>query len=121
MIFELVAGLVVVVLLVVLIGFAVDKLTVGGDGIWYGPGEPPEGFIGFWDRGDTVVQWPTPAGEVFDNYITVQSVTTGAITADMIVEGSITADTITTTEIIPDPDRPGFLTTKQELARRRQQ
>lgn len=63
MIFELLVGLVVVVLLVLLIGFAVDKLTDGGDGIWYGPGEPPEGFIGFWDRGQTVVQWPSPVAD----------------------------------------------------------
>lgn len=123
MIFELLVGLVVVVLLVVLIGFTVDKLTVGGDGIWYGSSEPPEGFVGFWDKGHIVVQWPTPGlvveGDLIEEDIRVQRVfedliVVNELSADRIVAGSITAE-----DIIPDPDFPGALTTKQELARRR--
>lgn len=103
-----------------LIGYTVDKLKVGGDGIWYGHGEPPEGFVGFWDKGDVVVQWPEPAELVLENAFTAENIISNTITADSIISGAITAQNITTTEIIPDPDRPGYLTTKQELAQRRE-
>lgn len=104
------------IVIAVLLGFAIDRLQVGGSGIWYGRDEPPEWFVGFWDKGDVVVQWPEPAEVVLENAFTAENIISNTITADNIVRG-----TITTTEIIPDPDRPGYLTTKQELARRRQQ
>lgn len=114
MIFGLLAGLSVVVLLVLLIGFAVDKLTVGGDGIWYGYEEPPEWFEGFWDKGNVVVQWPTPGLVVEGGLIEEDMLVINELSADRIVSGNVTTE-----DIIPDPDNPGALTTKQELARRR--
>lgn len=47
----------------ILIGLAIDRIQVGGSGIWYGNDEPPEGFVGFWDQGHTVVQWPSPVAD----------------------------------------------------------
>lgn len=91
----------VAVAIALIIGLALDRLQGGDDGVWYGHTEPPEGFTGFWDKGYTVEQWPTPSGNVY--------------------EDEITEHVVSTTEIIPDPDRPGFLTTKQELAQRREE
>lgn len=105
----------VAVIIAVLIGFAIDRLQVGGSGIWYGYDEPPEWFSGFWDKGDVVVQWPEPE-TVWHEDLVVNSVYVGTITAESIVAESVSAD-----EMIADPDYPGMITTKQELARRRQE
>lgn len=91
----------VAVAIALIIGLALDRLQGGDDGVWYGHTEPPEGFTGFWDKGYTVEQWPTPSGNVY--------------------EDEIPEHVVNVTEIIPDPDRPGFLTTKQELAQRREE
>ena len=111
----------VAVVIALIIGLSLDRLQGGDDGVWYGHTEPPEGFTGFWDKGHTVEQWPKPSGNVYEDEITAQDVLLGTITADRITSGSITAHTVNVTEIIPDPDRPGFLTTKQELAQRREE
>lgn len=86
------------VLLGLMIGLGIDRVRVGGDGIWYGPDQPPDDFVGFWDRGMIVVQWPEP--RVYSD----------------IVGGSVATD-----DMIADPDYPGMITTRQELARRRQE
>ena len=51
----------VAVVIAVIIGYAIDRIQVGGSGVWYGIDEPPEGFVGFWDKGHAVVQWPKPS------------------------------------------------------------
>lgn len=108
----------VAVIITVLIGFTIDRLKVGGSGIWYGRTEPPEGFVGFWDRGDIVVQWPEPGIVRYEDLVD-DSVHVGTITADHITSGSFVAKSVSTDEMIADPDFPGMITTKQELARRR--
>lgn len=103
-----------------LIGLAIDRILVGGHGIWYGPGEPPEWFEGFWDKGHVIVQWPTPEFvEVIEEDIRVQRVFEDLIVVNELSADRIVAGSITTEDIIHDPDNPGALTTKQELARRR--
>lgn len=114
-----------IIVIGLLIGFFIDKIKVGGDGIWHGHGEPPEGFVGFWDRGDTVVQWPIPSDKIEAHRVTVDEIIGGFVDMDSIVGGTVTADKIVSNsidvqDIIPDPDRPGFLTTKKELAARRE-
>ena len=111
-----------------LVGFVVDRIQVGGSGVWYGNDEPPEGFIGFWDKGHTVVQWPRP-GRVED--IVIDGVTSKDLTADNVMysdivvsevnAGSIRARSISSADMIADPDFPGMITTKQELAQRREE
>lgn len=111
----------------ILIGFVVDRIQVGGSGVWYGNDEPPEGFVGFWDKGHTVVQWPSPA-RVED--IVIDGVTSGDLTgtgvtySDIVTSevnaGSIRARSISSADMIADPDFPGMITTKQELAQRRE-
>lgn len=103
----------------VLIGFAIDRLQVGGSGIWYGNDEPPEWFSGFWDKGDIVVQWPEP-GTVWHEDLVVNGVLTGNITAGRISSENIVAKSVSADDMIADPDFPGMITTKQELARRRE-
>lgn len=76
----------------ILIGFMVDRIQVGGSGVWYGNDEPPEGFVGFWDRGHTVVQWPSPV-RVED--IVIDGVTSEDIKVNRVTEGSIVANRVT--------------------------
>ena len=109
----------------ILIGFVVDRIQVGGSGVWYGNDEHPEGFVGFWDKGHTVLQWPSPA-RVED--IVIDGVTSGDLTgtgvtySDIVTSevnaGSIRARSISSADMIADPDFPGMITTKQELAQR---
>lgn len=118
----------VAAVIALLIGFVVDRIQVGGSGVWYGNDEPPEGFVGFWDKGHTVVQWPSPA-RVED--IVIDGVTSGDLTgtgvtySDIVVSevkaGSIRARSISSADMIADPDFPGMITTKQELAQRREE
>ena len=118
----------VAVVIALLVGFVVDRIQVGGSGIWYGNDEPLEGFVGFWDKGHTVVQWPKP-GRVED--IVIDGLTAEDLTADNVMyrdivvsevnAGSIQAQSVTVVDIIADPDFPGMFTTKQELARRREE
>lgn len=112
----------------ILIGFMVDRIQVGGSGVWYGNDEPPEGFVGFWDKGHTVVQWPSPVRVediVIDGVTSVDLTGTGVTYSDIVVSevnaGSIQAQSVTVVDIIADPDFPGMITTKQELARRREE
>lgn len=118
----------VAVVIALLVGFVVDRIQVGGSGIWYGNDEPPEGFVGFWDKGLTVVQWPKPT-RVSD--IVIDGLTSGDLTADNVIysdivvseinAGSIQAQSVSAVDMIADPDFPGMITTKQELARRREE
>ncbi len=39
----------------------------------------PRGFTGFWDKGYTVEQWPTPSGNVYEDEITEHVVSTTEI------------------------------------------
>ena len=101
----------------ILIGFVVDRIQVGGSGVWYGNDEPPEGFVGFWDKGHTVVQWPSPARV---GNLTADNVMYSDIVVSEVNAGSIQAQSVTVVDIIADPDFPGMITTKQELAQRRE-
>ena len=72
----------------ILIGLAIDRIQVGGSGIWYGNDEPPEGFVGFWDKGLTVVQWPKPTRVeciVIDGLTAEDLTVTGALYGDIVV------------------------------------
>ena len=118
----------VAAVIALLIGFVVDRVQVGGSGVWHGNDEPPEGFVGFWDKGHTVVQWPSPARveDIVINGVTPRDLTgTGVAYSDIVVSevnaGSIQAQSVTVVDIIADPDFPGMITTKQELARRREE
>ena len=118
----------VAAVIALLIGFVVDRIQVGGSGVWYGNDEPPGGFVGFWDKGHTVVQWPSPARveDIVINGVTPRDLTgTGVAYSDIVVSevnaGSIQAQSVTVVDIIADPDFPGMITTKQELARRREE
>lgn len=111
----------------ILIGFMVDRIQVGGSVVWYGNDEPPEGFVGFWDKGHTVVQWPSPArvediviDGVTSGDLTGTGVTYSDIVASEVNAGSIRARSISSADMIADPDFPGMITTKQELAQRRE-
>lgn len=113
--------------LALLVGFVVDRIQVGGSGVWYGNDEPPEGFVGFWDKGHAVVQWPKPSRveDIVIDGLTAEDLTvTGAVYRDIVVSeinaGSIQAQSVSSEDMIADPDLPGMLTTKQELARRRE-
>lgn len=110
-------------IVILLVCYLYDKITVGGNGIWYGYEEPPTWFEGFWDKGHVVVQWPTPGlvveGDLIEEDIRVQRVFEDMIVVNELSADRIVAGSITTEDIIPDPDNPGALTTKQELARRR--
>lgn len=110
----------IAVIIAVLVGFAIDRLQVGGSGIWYGYSEPPEDFVGFWDKGDIVVQWPEPGIVRYEDLV-VDSVHVGSITANGISSGDIVVKSISSEDMIADPDYPGMITTKQELARRREE
>lgn len=75
----------VAVVIALLVGFVVDRIQVGGSGIWYGNDEPPEGFVGFWDKGLTVVQWPKPSRVediVVDGLTSEDLTVTGAVYGD---------------------------------------
>ena len=110
----------VLLIVILVIFYLVDRVTVGGHGIWHGYEEPPEWFEGFWDKGHVIVQWPTPEFvEVIEEDIRVQRVFEDMIVVNELSADRIVAGSITTEDIIPDPDNPGSLTTKQELARRR--
>lgn len=102
---ELIIAIILVVLLVLLIGFAVDKLTVGGHGIWYGHEEPPEWFEGFWDKGDVVVQWPRPSSVedlVFEGLTEEDLVVSGRPIYGDIVVGELYADKIVANSVTYD-------------------
>lgn len=86
----------VAAVIALLIGFMVDRIQVGGSGVWHGNDEPPEGFVGFWGKGHTVVQWPKP-GRVED--IVIDGVTYEDIKVNRVAEGSITAGSVTAESI----------------------
>lgn len=118
----------VAVVIALIIGYAIDRIQVGGSGVWYGNDEPPEGFVGFWDKGHTVVQWPKPerVEDIVIDGLTAEDLTvTDAVYSDIVVSeinaGSIQAQSVSFEDMIADPDFPGMLTTKQELARRREE
>ena len=113
----------VLLIVILVIFYLVDRVTVGGHGIWHGHEEPPEWFEGFWGKGHVILQWPTPGlvveGDLIEEDIRVQSVFEDMIVVNELSADRIVASSITTEDITHAPYNLGVLTTKQELARRR--
>lgn len=100
-----VAVALVLLIVILVVCYLYDKITVGGNGIWYGYEEPPEWFVGFWDKGDVVVQWPRPSTVedlVFEGLTEEDLVVSGRPIYDDIVVGELHADKIAANSVTYD-------------------